>query len=69
MTLRKLRVENGKTLADTASVLGVGIRAASRYEQGTRRISLEQVLILSELYDCGAEEIITAQLNSCPSVR
>ena len=62
MTLRKLRVENGKTLADTASVLGVGIRAASRYEQGTRRISLEQVV---KFYNCSAEEIIIAQLNSC----
>lgn len=65
MTLRKLRVENGKTLADTASVLGVGIRAASRYEQGTRRISLEQVLKLVKFYNCSAEEIIIAQLNSC----
>lgn len=69
ITLRKLREENGKSRAEVATALGVTIRAVFNYEYGYRRIGLEQVLILSELYDCGAEEIITAQLNSCPSVR
>lgn len=65
MTLKELREENKKTLAEAASVLGVSIQAVYRYEQGTRRIGLEQVLTLAKLYDCSAEEVITAQLNSC----
>lgn len=65
MTLKELRVQNKNTLAEVASELNVCVRAMSRYEQGTRKISLEQVLTLSKFYDCSAEEIIQAQLNSC----
>ena len=63
-TLRDLRLQNKKTCAEVAQALGVTLRAYSRYEQGTRRINLEQVLVLSELYDCSEREIIEAQLNS-----
>lgn len=45
-------------------MLSVSIRALLRYEQGLRKIGLEQVLILSKIYDCSAEDIIRAQLNS-----
>ncbi len=62
MTLKQLRQQNKKTAAEVAVALGVTERAFARYEQGTRRTSLEQVLILSNLYDCSAEEIINAQL-------
>lgn len=65
MTLKGLRLQNKKTVAEVAESLNVCGRAVSRYEQGTRKISLEQVLILSKFYDCSAEEIIKAQLNSC----
>lgn len=65
VTLKELRLRNKKTLAEVASVLGVVIRAVSRYEQGTRRVSLEQVLSLAKLYDCTEKEVIEAQLNSC----
>jgi transcriptional regulator with XRE-family HTH domain len=65
MTLRELRGQNKKTLAEVAYELKVGVRAVCRYEQGIRKISLEQVLILAKLYDCTAEEVIEAQLNSC----
>lgn len=65
MTLREIRQANKKTLAEVASELGVSVRAVSRYEQGARKINIEQVLILARLYDCTAEEIIEAQLNSC----
>ena len=68
-TLKSLREENKKTLTKVASVLGVTIQAAYRYEQGKRRICLEHVLILSTLYDCSAEEVIKAQLNSCLNVQ
>lgn len=62
--LRTLRKQAKKTAAEVATVLGVVERAYYRYEKGTRRISLEQVLLLAKLYDCSAEEIILAQLNS-----
>lgn len=64
-TLRDLRLQSKKTCAEVAQVLGVVFRAYYRYEQGIRRISLEQVLILAELYGVSTEEIIRAQLNSC----
>lgn len=64
-TLRDLRLQNKKTCAEIAQALGVTLRAYCRYEQGARHISLEQVLILTELYDVNAEEVIQAQLNSC----
>lgn len=64
-TLRDLRVQSKKTCAEVAQALNVREQTIYRYEKGERRISLEQVLILVELYDATAEEIIQAQLNSC----
>lgn len=64
-TLRELREENKKSRAEVAQALGVTLRAVFNYEYGIRQISLKQVLILSELYDCPAEDIILAALNSC----
>lgn len=64
-TLRDLRLQSKKTCAEVAQALGIVERAYYRYEQGTRRISLEQVLILSELYDVSEREVIQSQLNSC----
>lgn len=66
-TLKDLRKQNNKTCAEVAQALGVTERAYCRYEQGTRRISLEQVLTLAELYDISTKEVIVAQLNSCQS--
>lgn len=63
MTLRDLRKQNKKTVAEVAKVLGVSVQAVRHYENGIRRISLENVLTLSELYQESAEEIIRAQLN------
>lgn len=62
--LRTLRKQAKKTATEVATVLGVVDRAYYRYENGKRRISLEQVLLLAELYDCTAEEIIYAQILS-----
>ncbi len=64
MTLRELREQSGKSRAEVAMALGVSIAALSHYEQGIRRININQVLILSEQYDVTAEEIIYAQLSS-----
>ncbi len=63
-TLRDLRKQAGKTCAEVAKTLGVTRNAVTNYETGIRRISLEQVLALSKLYDVSTEEIIKAQLNS-----
>lgn len=63
--LRSLREENKKTRAEIAQVLGVTQNAVTNYEMGIRRLSLEQVLSLAQLYGCAAEEIIRAALNSC----
>ena len=65
MTLKELREQNKSTAADMARVLGVANSTYYNYEQGIRRISLEQVFLLSAYYDCTAEEVIEAQLNSC----
>ncbi|MBQ7913749.1 MAG: helix-turn-helix transcriptional regulator [Clostridia bacterium] len=64
-TLRDLRLQAKKTCAEVAKVLGVANSSYYSYEQGVRRISLEQVLLLAKLYDCTEREIIQAQLNSC----
>lgn len=68
-TLRDLRLQTKKTCAEVAQVLGVTANAISNYECGIRSISLEQVLILAELYDVSEKEIIKAQLNSCQFAR
>lgn len=67
MTLKELRAQSGLTAAKVAEALGVEEQTLFRYEQGTRRIGIEQVLRLSELYECTEEEVIVAQLNSCQS--
>ncbi len=69
LTLRELREMSGKSCSEIAKALGVCYRAYFRYEQGTRRISLEYVLILAVLFECTEREVIEAQLNSCQSVQ
>lgn len=65
MTLKELREQIDKTPKEIADVLKVSLQTVYRYEQGIRKLNISQVLILSELFDCTAEEVITAQLNSC----
>ena len=64
MTLRELRIQSKKTVAEVATVLGKSQTAVYLYEQGARRISLEDALILAKFYDCTVEEVITSQLVS-----
>ena len=68
-TLRDLREQSGKTVTMITSELNVAVSTYYNYEQGIRRINIDQVLILAKLYDCSAEEIIKAQLNSCQNAR
>ena len=69
ITLRELRERAGRSIADVAAALGVTQKAISNYECGIRSINIEQVLILAELFEEPAEEIIKAQLNSRRKVR
>lgn len=64
MTLRELREESGLSRAEVAKALGVSVQALGHYENGVRRINIEQVLILSKLLHFTTEDIILAQLNS-----
>lgn len=68
-TLKDLRKQSKKTLAEVADVLGVTVRAVLRYENGTRQMSLSQILLLAKFYECSERNIILAQLNSCQQVR
>ena len=65
MTLKELRKQNKKNAAEVAAALGVTANAISQYENGRRRICLESVLTLAELYDVTEREVIEAQLNNC----
>lgn len=68
-TLKELRKQAKKTCTEVAQALGVTGNAVTNYEAGIRRISLEHVLILAEMYDVSEKEVIQAQLNSCQSCR
>lgn len=63
MTLKEQRISVGKSISETAERLGVTERAYLRYEQGTRRMSFEQVFNLSQFFNITVEEIMRAQLN------
>ena len=63
-TLKDLRKQSKKTLAEVANVLGVTVSAVGNYENGYRQINIQQVLTLAKLYSATAEDIITAQINS-----
>lgn len=64
MTLRELRQQSKKTAAEVAAALRVARTAITNYETGIRRISLEHVLKLAQLYDVSEREIIEAQLKT-----
>jgi transcriptional regulator with XRE-family HTH domain len=68
MTLKELRVSAGKSRAEVASKLNVTVQAVGQYERGFRRLGIEQVKPLSELYDVVIDELVDAAIltaNSC----
>ena len=69
LTLKDLREQNKKTVAEVATALNVTTMSIYRYERGKRQIDIQQVLTLAELYDVSEREIIEAQLNSRPNDR
>ena len=68
-TLRDLRLQSKKTCVEVAQALGIANSSYYSYEQGVRRINIEQVLVLAELFDVSEKEVIQAQINSCQSCR
>ncbi len=64
MTLRELRLQNKKTAAQVATALGVKLSTWYNYEQGFRRLNIEQIIPLAELFDVSEREVIEAQIES-----
>lgn len=64
MTLKELRHINKKTAAEVAEKLGIAVSTLYNYEQGIRRVSIEQIIPLAELYDATEREVIEAQIES-----
>lgn len=63
-SLKDLRKQSKKTLAEVADVLGVTAAAVSNYESGMRTLNIMYVVPLSLLYGVAVEEIIDAQYRS-----
>ena len=68
-TLKQLRQDSKKTCTEVAQALRVANSSYYNYEQGIRKIDIDQVIILAELFDVSEKEVILAQLNSCRSAR
>lgn len=64
MNLKELRQQSKKTAAEVAAALGVGLSTVYNYEQGIRRIGIDMVIPLAELFDVSEREVIEAQLES-----
>ncbi len=64
MTLRELRLQNKKTAAQVATALGVKLSTWYNYEQGFRRLNIERIIPLAELFDVSEREVIEAQIES-----
>ena len=56
--LKLLRIEHGLKLKEVAEYMNVTIRAISRYEDGTREPSVEQIIKFCKLYDVSAEYLL-----------
>jgi transcriptional regulator with XRE-family HTH domain len=63
MTLKELRVSAGKSRAEVASKLNVCERTISYYENGERRLNVEQLLPLALLYGATLDEIVEAAIS------
>lgn len=64
-TLRDLRLQAKKTVAEVAKVLSVTENAIYNYESGYREIGIRQVLVLAALYGVSEQDVIIAQIYSC----
>ena len=64
ITLRILRKKNNKTCAEVAKKLGASLRAYLRYEKGDKLLGIEQIFILSNLYEVTTGRVLEATINS-----
>ena len=55
--IRELRLDRNLTQQNVADYLGISQRAYSDYELGTRRISVEQLLKLSQYYGVSMDDL------------
>jgi transcriptional regulator with XRE-family HTH domain len=53
--LRNIRKENKKTQEEVADFLGITKQAYFRYEKGTRRISLDNLLKITKYYNLDSD--------------
>ncbi len=66
MTLKELRVGAAKSQRETARYLNISVSSLSHCEAGRRNINIHQIIPLAKFYDCTAEDVILAQLNTIP---
>ncbi len=63
-TLKNLRNQKGLTQKQVAKELNIPMSTYACYEQGIRTIDIRYIIPLSNIFDCSADEIISAQINS-----
>ncbi len=64
MNLKELRESCGFSRPDVARAMNVSLSAIFKYESGRRYIGLKDVLLLADLFNTSAENVILCQLNS-----
>lgn len=67
--LRELRAEHDLTLAEVAEETGISISTLSRLEAGKRKVTLELLLPLAQVYRVGLDELVEPVPLSDPRVR
>lgn len=67
-TLRQIRIDAGKTLADAAAALRITVQAYWRKELGMRRLYDYEALILANLYRVPVADIISSPRGITESV-
>ena len=58
-TLKDLRIKSGKTQHDVATALNIRSQSVSAWERGLKEphLSVHQLILLCQLYNCTLEEI------------
>lgn len=62
LNLKQMRVKAGfRKLSDVAKIIGVGANTLSRWENGKRDPSLEQIKNLAKIYHCTPNELLNVE--------
>lgn len=67
--VRRLRESGGYHIEELAKCLGVAKRTAQSYEKGDRRISIADLIRLSEAFGVSVERLINGQMTGRPPLR